>query len=123
MAKLAGKTGYLKVGATTISVTKWEGTHEKTFLDTTDTGSGGVQEGIVGIESMNGTFEGHLDGTALVTAWKPGTGGAMELGVSATQKYTLAAVLIDTNKVSVDVKGSVTWSGTFKSNGAITQLI
>lgn len=122
MAKLAGKSGYFKIGSTTIKVTKWEATHEKTFIDTTDTGSSGAQEGITGVESMNGSFDGVMDGTDLVTNWKPGTSGAGELGVSALLKYALAGVIVDTNKITVGVKDAVLFSGTFKSNGAITQL-
>lgn len=127
MAKLAGKSGYIKFGTTTVRVTKWEGDHVKDFLDTTDTGSAGAQEGIVGVESLNGTFEGVLDGTALLTGFIPGTGVptavTAELGVSAAIKYALAGVIIDTNKITVGVRDSVLFSGTFKSNGAITQLV
>ena len=122
MAKLAGKSGTLTLNANVIRITKWEATHEKTFLDTTDTGSSGVQEGIVGVESFNGSFDGVMDGTALMDNMKPNTTGVGLFGVSAAQKYSVAAIIVDTNKITVGVKDAVLMSGTFKSNGAITQL-
>lgn len=123
MAKLAGKSGILTLNAVVIRVTKWEATHEKTFIDTTDTGSSGAQEGIVGVESFNGSFDGVLDSVTLMDGTKPATAGVGLFNVSASQKYSVAAILVDTNKITMDVKGAVLFTGTFKSNGAVTQLV
>ena len=121
MAKLAGKTGLLKLATVTYPVTQWEGEHIKEFLDTTDTGSAGAQEGIHGIERFNGTFDFFVDSVTLLTALKPAVSGTLELYVSATQTYSFTAN-IETNRVTMPVAGAVQCSAGFKSNGAITQL-
>jgi hypothetical protein len=122
MAKVSGKTGSFTLNGNPVRVTKWEGTHEKTFIETTDTGSNGVQQGIVGIESLNGTMEGFIDSVDLADDIKPESQGILILQVSTGLEYSIADAIVDMNKISVDVKGAVAFSGTFKSNGIVTQL-
>ena len=122
MAKLHGKNGLLKVGVTTIKITRWTGEHIKEAADVTDTGSSGAQQVIEGIERFNGSFDGFIDSVDLLTAWKPGVTGTLELYVSATQKYSFAAY-VESNSPTMEVTGAVSFSSAFKSNGAITQLI
>lgn len=121
MAKLHGKNGLLKIGATTIKITRWTGEHMKQAADVSDSGSAGAQQVIEGWEKFDGSFDGFIDGTDLLTAWKPGTTGTLELYVSAALKYSFAAY-IEANSPTMDVKEAVSFSATFKSNGAITQL-
>lgn len=121
MAKLHGKNGKLVLGATTIKITKWTGEHIKEAADVSDSGSSGAQQVIEGWERFNGTFDGFVDGTDLVTNWKPGTTGTLELYVSATQKYSFAAY-IESTTPNMEVTNAVAFSAAFKSNGVVTQL-
>lgn len=112
MAKLAGKNGKLILGATTIKITKWSGEHLKQALDVSDSGSSGAQQVIEGFEKFNGTFEGYIDSSDLLTNWKPGTTGTLELYVSATQKYSFSAY-IEGNSPTMDVMDRITFTASF----------
>jgi hypothetical protein len=121
MAKLHGKNGKLMIGVTVIKITRWTGEHIKEAADVSDSGSSGAQQVIEGFERFNGSFDGFIDGTDLLTSWKPGTTGTLELYVSSALKYSFSAY-IEANTPTMDVTQAVSFSATFKSNGAITQL-
>src|SRR5262245_48438398 len=121
MAKLHGKNGKMTLAAATVTITRWTGEHIKEAADVTDTGSSGAQNVIEGLERFNGSFDGFVDSVALLTAFKPGVAAALELYVDSAKKYSFPAY-IEANTPTMEVTGAVSFSATFKSNGAMFQL-
>ncbi len=68
MAKVAGRSGYVGIGATASRVTgvnQWSIDYTVDMLETTDFSASGVATYIPGVSRWSGTFSGYKDGAPL----------------------------------------------------------
>ena|SRR3990167_1214710 len=68
MAKVAGRSGYVALGATTSQVTginQWSLDYTLDMLETTDFSASGVAAFIPGVSRWSGTFSGYKDGAPI----------------------------------------------------------
>jgi len=77
MAKVAGKTGFVKTSANVAGINQWSLDYTVDMLETTDFSASGVASYIPGVSRWSGTFSGYKDGAP------------QALGVSATASVTL----------------------------------
>jgi hypothetical protein len=123
MAKFAGKFGTITYGGTLIRVTEWTADHEAKWLDATDTGSAGFQEGEFGYESINGTLKILLGSGAdesLATLPIGQAAVTMVLAFAPGVTWHTFQAKIDTHKPRMNHAALIEADVTFKSQGAIT---
>ena len=118
MAKIAGRSGYVKVGSVITGITQWALDYTVDMLETTDFSASGVASYIPGVSRWSGTFSGYKDGTPIA------------LGVSATASVTFAESLtagqlftgsayINGIHATANFDGIVSYAYDFQGNGAL----
>ena len=127
MTFLSGKFGKVKIGSTDLNVTEWECTPDCDVLETTHSGSSGHDTNLDGVDRCNGSFKANYDSDAppigAPPALIPGTLVAAKLyvGNPADNKYVdLPSVRIKSLPITSVVKGLVSYTCQFESNGAFT---
>ena len=121
---LSGKDGEVTVGATAINVTGWNFDQEVDTLETTHSGSDGLEEHITGIKRASGSFTANWDTEAPASTNPPdlnigSTLTSMKLYMEASGDY-IAIPLATVTSVPIvsEVKGLVSYTCNFKVNGS-----
>ena len=119
MAGLAGKTGSVTTTtpAHTYVITGWTIDDSVDLLDDTNSASGGEETLVPGVTSCGGTFTMNYDGAgSFMPDLTPGTAlAALDLVVSGSQKYAVAAGYVESRSIALTIRGlveiTVNWRG------------
>lgn len=121
MATLAGKSGYIAIGANTnFAFAMWTGDISTDALDTTTFSSGGYKENIAGLTGMKISARGPYNNTAM--GLTSGNSYAVTLGMSASVTLTCTARL-ETISITTDVSKPVEVNISMQSTGSFTAAI
>jgi hypothetical protein len=116
---LVGYGGSVSVDATSLPVGDWNGTHSVGTFDATNALTSGAAFPERTIESLNGSFNLFLLAAGTKPAFSVGNVYPVTLFYKATKGYSFNALITGINP-SCDIKGGVTLSVQFASQGAIT---
>ena len=117
---LTGKGGSAKIDTVAAPITQWDGTYQTGTFDATNATTGGFAWPEATITSMNGTFTMLWTVTAGEPSFAPGEVHALVLATQTGSTYTFNA-LLSTQAISVDIKGGVTVTVSYMSQGTITK--
>ena len=117
MAKIHGKGGDVDTGSSVSGINSWTLSRDAAADETTDFGSLGLKEFIVGLTEWSGTFSGFKDGAPI----DPGTIVTLsleEVADSGTELYTGTAIITN-HSPAVEVGGVITYPYTFMGTGEL----
>jgi len=120
MAFFAGKSGVIKIGSTALPLTEWSMDVKTEGVDTTNFTSGGWQEMIAGIFSIDISASGPYNGASLVTQ---GTLVTLTLDVNSTSSSPASFTgdaLVTSLKIDTSTKDVAKISYSMSSSGAWT---
>ncbi len=107
-----------------LNVTGWTFERRVDALETTHSGSGGVEQSIAGVKRYRGTVEANFDGDQAPTDATPnvkeGAAGTLKLYTDATKYYELP-VLITRLELASEVEGLVRYRFAWQGTGAVTE--
>jgi len=127
MSHLAGKNGFVKVGADpgvteVLGMTHWTVDLDGDALETTDFNADGIRDYVAGNTGGSGSYEANWETTLVPTEDPPnlnvGEEGEMNCYINATEYITFTAIITG---LSIDCPqpGVVTFSGTFTISGEV----
>lgn len=116
-----GYAGACTVDSVVLPITQWTATDGVGTFDQTNATSSGNQEVSRTIRSLNGSFTAIWLLTDGAPDFATGSIYAIALKTQSTQSYTCNA-LITSIVPTVDIRGGITYSCNFMSNGSITTI-
>ncbi|QDU81562.1 hypothetical protein Pla110_33040 [Polystyrenella longa] len=125
--KLSGHGGDITIGGIALEVEEWSGNYEAVAIETTNHGSGGFYEEILGPKKFSGSFTGkynaELNSDAPLTLCKPTQGVAivLKLGAAAVGgQFSFTGNLNNVGFTSA-AQGEIGLTGDFVSVGTVTE--
>lgn len=115
----SGYAGATSVDATAVPITSWNATLACPSFDATNSTSSGWQKRGRTIKSLNGTFTALWAETAGEPQFNIGSIYATVLTVKSGVTYTFNAYIASI-AISEDIKGNVSYTCSFESDGAVT---
>jgi hypothetical protein len=116
---LVGKGGSVTFGTVVLPITDWDGDHACGTFDATNATTGGNAFPEATIVSMNGGFTCVWPVTAGEPAMAPAQIAALLLKAQTGSTYSFNALCTNVQP-KVDIKGGVTYTVKYMSQGAIT---
>lgn len=122
MPFIAGKSGKVVSGSTTINVENWSFTWTVEELECTTTGSGQAREFIAGLTEGEGEFESCWDTTnPIITSPPniiPGKFVDLSLYIDATRRFRMTAYITEV-ETELEAEGTVSYTASFMMSGAL----
>ncbi len=131
---LSGKGGDIKIGSTLLKSSEWSASIKGNFISTTNKGSAGWQDGILGPLSCEGSAKAYWDSTLggsnippYATVF-PAEGIVFELQLATQTSATGASKMVFTGIIeSMDitsaVEGAIEYSINFKSTSSVVHTV